>query len=125
MSEASKGARIGYWVLTGIVVLTQSAAAVFELSHAEGAVQAFMELGYPLYLLYIIGVAKIAGSVVLVAPGLPRLKEWAYAGFVIDFVGAFFSHLLNGDGVDRLAPPLVFLVIVLGSYALRPADRRL
>ena len=125
MFEQSQGARIGYWVLTGFVVLTQSVAAVFELSFAEGVVQSFMELGYPLYLLYIIGTAKIAGSIVLAAPGLPRLKEWAYAGFVIDFSGAFFSHLLNGDGIEKLASPLVFLAIVLGSYKLRPASRRL
>ena len=82
-------------------------------------------LGYPAYLLYILGPAKLAGSFVLAFPGLPRLKEWAYAGFTIDFLGAAASHGLHGDGFGMIVAPLVALAILMGSYLLRPASRRL
>ncbi len=92
---------------------------------AAPLVEGITALGYPLYILKILGPAKLAGAVVLAAPGMRRLKEWAYAGFVIDFGGAFLSHYFHGDGADLLLPPLGLMAILLGSYALRPADRRL
>ena len=73
----------------------------------------------------IIGPAKLAGVLTLALPKLPRLKEWAYAGFGIDFIGAFASHAFLGDGPDKLMPPLIILTVLTGSYLLRPASRRL
>ena len=70
-------------------------------------------------------VGKLAGAIVLALPKLPRLKEWAYAGFAIDFLGAAASHGLNGDPIDKLFPPLVIFGLLMGSYFLRPDDRRL
>ena len=61
----------------------------------------------------------------IIAPGFPRLKEWAYAGSFFNWSGAVASHLLAGDGVEVWLPPLVFLMFVIVSWALRPADRRL
>src|SRR5262249_10682955 len=78
-----------------------------------------------LYYTYISGVWHIGGAAVIIAPGFLRLKEWAYAGSFFQFSGAVASHLLAGDGVDVWLPPLVFLMFVVGSWALRPADRRL
>ncbi len=68
---------------------------------------------------------KLGGAVVVLAPGLKRLKEWAYAGIVIDLVSAVASHAVNGDTVDQSLPPLVLTVIALGSYLLRPDNRKL
>jgi hypothetical protein len=62
---------------------------------------------------------------VAAAPGLPRLKEWAYAGFTIDLVGAATSHIFVSDPFMETLSPLLILVLVLTSHALRPASRRL
>ena len=125
MVESSKGARIGFWVLTALVGLSQLASGTAEVAGVAEAIEGFTHLGYPAYLGYIIGPAKIAGALTLLVPRMPRLKEWAYAGFVFDFAGAFLSHLYHGDGAKELAAPLVALAMLMGSYALRPADRRL
>lgn len=125
MAESNKRAMIGFWVLTAIVALTQLASGVADVAGAEAVLELMANLGYPAYILKILGPAKIAGAITLLVPRAPRLKEWAYAGFVFDFSGAFLSHLFNGDGIRGMAPPLVMLAILLGSYALRPADRRL
>jgi hypothetical protein len=82
-------------------------------------------LGYPLLLLPILGAWKLAGAIAVAVPGFPRLKEWAYAGFFFNYTGAGMSHLLHGDGPDRWVGPFVFAAFTLGSWALRPAERRL
>ena len=70
-------------------------------------VDVFKQLGYPLYLLPFLGVAKLLGIIVLLVPGFPRLKEWAYAGMFFDLVGAVYSGLMAG-GFD----PLMLMMIL-------------
>lgn len=123
--NTGKGRIIGFWILTGLVVLSQGASGIMDLMGAEAVASGVKLLGYPSYLLYILGPAKLAGVAVLAIPKMPRLKEWAYAGFAIDFVGAAASHALNGDGIQLIAPALVLFAVLMGSYFLRPDDRRL
>ena len=61
------------------------------------------------------------GTVVL--PGLPRLKEWAYAGLFFDLAGALYSHLSLGDPPSAWIFPIIGLLLVGSSYALRAANR--
>ncbi len=78
-----------------------------------------MHLGYPLYLMRILGLAKILGAVAIVTNRSRTLAEWAYAGFVFDLVGAVASHLIVGDGPIAVAPA-VMLALVLASYRFYP-----
>jgi uncharacterized membrane protein YphA (DoxX/SURF4 family) len=82
-------------------------------------------LGYPDYFATLSGVWKILGALAVVAPGLPRLKEWAYAGFFFELTAAAASRAAVGDGLGDIAAPLAFLGLVAASWALRPATRRL
>jgi hypothetical protein len=83
-----------------------------------------IDLGYPSYLATILGTAKLAAAVVLLAPRLPRLKEWAYAGVLINMIGAAASnaaaHLFGG-----MIAPTALAVLALTSWAVRPRTRRL
>lgn len=124
MSEAKSPKVTGFWVLTGLIVVSQGISGVMDVLHASPVLTGVTGLGYPAYVLYILGPFKLAGAFTLAAPGMLKVKEWAYAGFVFDFVGAFASHLFNGDGPDKMMPPLVLLAVLVGSYYLRPADRR-
>jgi uncharacterized membrane protein YphA (DoxX/SURF4 family) len=125
MAEDSKGRKIGYWITTGLVVLSFVGSGVGEVLGNEQAVAPFAHLGYPAYFASLLGTAKILGGVAVAVPKFPRLKEWAYAGMVIDVISAAYSHLRSGDGAQEIATPLVVLAIVLASYFLRPGDRRL
>jgi uncharacterized membrane protein YphA (DoxX/SURF4 family) len=82
-------------------------------------------LGYPDYFATISGTWKILGALAVVAPGLPRLKEWAYAGFFFELTAAAASRAFAGDGLGEILAPLGFLSLVAASWALRPASRRL
>ena len=83
-----------------------------------------IDLGYPSYLSTILGTAKLAASVVLVAPRLPRLKEWAYAGVLINMTGAAASSAAEHQYAGMIAPA-TFAALALVSWAIRPGSRRL
>src|SRR5882724_12983272 len=82
-------------------------------------------LGYPVYFVSILGVWKVLGGVAVLAPRFPRLKEWAYAGIVLDLTGAAASHAAFGDPAAKIATPLLLSSIVTASSALRPESHKL
>lgn len=115
--------KIGYAATTGLVTLGFAFGGIMDLSKSPEIMQGMTALGYPAYVATLLGVWKLLGAAAVAAPGLPRLKEWAYAGMFFDLSGAFVSHAASGDGTDKLMPPLVLLALVLASWALRPASR--
>jgi len=116
---------IAYWTFTLIVAGEMVAGSIWDLLRIEYVRAVLTHLGYPLYLLFILGVSKLPCGVTMLVPRFPRLKEWAYAGAVFNYSGAVVSHLSVGDGVSKWAAPLIFAGVTLLSWALRPPDRRL
>ncbi len=115
---------IAYWTFTAITAAEMTAGSMWDLLRIEYVRAVMTHLGYPLYLLSILGFWKLPCAIVLLVPRFPRLKEWAYAGAFFNYSGAAASHLSVGDGADKWAGPLVFAAITLASWALRPPDRR-
>lgn len=76
---------------------------------------AYTHLGYPTSLMAFLGVCKLLGVIALLVPGFRGLKEWAYAGFTYDLLGAAYAHLSVDDPAPKVVMPLVFLLIVLLS----------
>ena len=101
------------------------AGGIWDLKRIEFVRVSLTRLGYPLYLLDILGPPKILCAIALLVPRFPRLKEWAYAGAVINYVGASASLLLAGSSAEEWAAPLVFAGLAMGSWALRPASRKM
>ena len=116
---------IAYWLLTVLVTFELAAGGLWDLLRIEYVRVVLTHLGYPLYLLVILGVWRIPGALALLVPRFPRLKEWAYAGAFFDYTGAVASHFLTGDHVGQWAPPLILSAFALSSWALHPASRRL
>ena len=95
------------------------------LGRAEFALSGIVALGYPAYFVTILGTWKLLGGFAILAPRLPRLKEWAYAGIAFDLTGATCSHLAMGHPAAKAIVPLVILGIAAASWTLRPEGRRL
>jgi uncharacterized membrane protein YphA (DoxX/SURF4 family) len=114
---------VTYWTATILFSGLMAFNAYLYLTHAPKMMTAFASLGYPSYFPNILGVAKVLGVVALLVPRLPRLKEWAYAGFTFTLLGAFLSHLASGQTKESVMP-IVVLVVMLISYSLRPVARR-
>jgi hypothetical protein len=112
---------IGYWITTSLFALAIAGSALADLVRAPAIVEGMNALGYPVYVATLLGVWKLLGVVALLAPRMPRLKEWAYAGFLFELTGAAFSHV--SAGVGSPAMPLVLLALAMSSWALRPEAR--
>jgi len=113
--------RRAYWVVTGLMAVWMTLAAVPDLLRDPQALAIFSHLGYPAYLLPFLGAAKSLGVIVVLVPGFPRLREWAYAGLAIDVVGALYSHLSVGDGPAMWWPAVLAIALIGGSYLLARA----
>ena len=113
-----KTVKIIYWIVTILFALFMLFSGIMELINGESAQKALTDLGYPIYLNYILGVAKILGCIVIVTPMFNILKEWAYAGFTIDLVGAAASIALMGGSVVQVLFMAPFIIVLFLSYGL-------
>jgi hypothetical protein len=116
---------VAYWVTTILGPSSFIIGGVLSLTASEQVTAGLSHLGYPVYFATILGTWKVLGAIAITAPGLSRLKEWAYAGFVFDLTAAAISHASVGDSTTDIVAPLGFLALVLASWALRPASRTL
>ncbi|WP_437518100.1 DoxX family protein [Sorangium sp. So ce1099] len=120
-----KARTIGYWISTGLLGLAFAAGGLADIAGSPQVLEGMAHLGYPPYFAAILGVWKVLGAVALLAPRLPRLKEWAYAGIFFDLTGAAASHAAVGDAAGQVMTPLVLVAVAAASWALRPESRRL
>lgn len=115
---------IAYWIATALVAFVFLSGGVGELIRPAALMEGMAHLGYPAYFVTILGVWKLLGGIVVLAPRLPLAKEWAYAGMFFDLSGAAASHASVGDPPLKIATPLIILAIVAVSWALRPSSRK-
>ncbi len=121
----NKGKNIIYWISTVLVVLSTLPGGIGQIYHAKWSIDLFGRLGYPPYAQTIIGTWKVLGSIVLLIPKLPLIKEWAYAGFFFVLSGALYSHIASGESFGQMASALLVLILLVVSWYFRPANRKL
>ena len=120
-----RGRMVAYWVATVFIAGTSAVAGAMDILRIQPLFGILLHLGFPAYFSTILGLWKILGALALIAPRLPRVKEWAYAGFFFDFSSATASHLVVGDGASALVGPVMSIVLLFVSWALRPLSRKL
>ena len=121
----TKRNKIIYWIATVWLALGMVSTGIVQLIKAQADVDAITRLGYPVYLLTILGVWKMLGVVAVLIPKFPLLKEWAYAGFFFAMTGAAISHIVSGDSISEIFPSLLLLILTVVSWYFRPAERKL
>ena len=105
--------KIIYWIATGLISAAMLFSAFLYLSGSEELMKSFASIGLPVYMVMLLGTAKLIGAVLLLVPVAVRFKEWAYAGFLFMFGGAVWIHAATAT--PWIAPTL-FLVVLLVSY---------
>ncbi|HEY1869719.1 MAG TPA: DoxX family protein [Chitinophagaceae bacterium] len=124
----TKRNKIIYWIATSWLALgmvVTGGVQIFKGKAGQGGADMITHLGYPIYLLTILGIWKILGVVAVLIPKTPLLKEWAYAGFFFIMTGAIFSHIALSDPINELFPALLLLMLTLVSWYFRPANRKI
>ncbi|HYU10103.1 MAG TPA: DoxX family protein [Gemmatimonadales bacterium] len=117
----SKG--IGYWATTALVAFAVVSGGAAELARRPDNIEGLVKLGYPAYLATIIGFWKVLGGIAILAPRLPRLKEWAYAGIFFNMSGAAVSHAVSHDATWHVIVTASLAALALASWALRSQTR--
>ena len=113
-----KRARWIYWIVTAPFVVTMMVAGLTYLSGASFSVNGITHLGYPAYVCKILGVAKLLGGIAILYGKFRTLKEWAYAGYTFNLLGASASHAFSGDNVGKIIVPIIILGFLMASYRL-------
>jgi hypothetical protein len=121
--RTTNGKTTVYWGVTGLFAGLMLLSATMYLAGGQQVREGVAHLGYPAYLLVILGTAKFLGSLALLQSRVPTLREWAYAGFTINLLGATASHVFSGDPVGRAIVPMAALVVLGVSYVLQPKRR--
>ena len=111
---------IAYWIITTLFSAFMIFSSIGGITLNEQAVAYLHDhMGYPLYFIQFISLAKIIGAIAILVPMVPaRVKEWAYFGFFIDLVAAVYSFIALGDPVAQWAPMFLFIAVLLVAYWL-------
>jgi len=109
-----KKIKIIYWASTILFVLFMGSTAIPDVLSTTEAVAFMTQLGYPLYFVPFIGVLKLLGCIALLVPGFRRVKEWAYAGFAFDLIGAIYSAV----AVSGFDIRMLFMILPIGLMIL-------
>lgn len=124
----TKRNKIIYWIATSWLALGMISTGfvqLFKTKEGQGGADMITHLGYPVYVLTLLGIWKILGVAILLIPKYPLLKEWAYAGFFFIMSGAMFSHIASGDPISELVPSLLLLILTAVSWYFRPTNRKI
>jgi uncharacterized membrane protein len=128
----TKAQKTTYWLASAVLAAALTATGIQQLLRVEAVgasappfAWGIRQLGYPVYVLTILGSWKLLGSVALLVPKFPLVKEWAYAGIFFLLTGALFSHFASGDPWGEFIPATFLLVLTILSWYFRPADRKL
>ncbi len=121
----SKRNKIIYWTTTIFLSIGMLAGGIQQMLQIGGYNEIVTKLGYPLYMLSILGVWKIMGVIAILLPKRPLLKEWAYAGFFFIMTGAAISHIVMKEPFAEVVPSLTLLIVIIVSWYFRPIDRKI
>jgi hypothetical protein len=116
----TKAINLTYWMSTILFAGLMIFSAVGGLQPSQQAIQLIHDvLGYPVYFIQFISVAKLLGAIVILIPGRYRMKEWAYAGLFFDLVGAIYSGVASSGSFDpMMLTLLIWLLPGILSYYL-------
>ena len=113
-----KARRIIFGVATGILTITVLMFAANGTFNHEDFAERFSRLGYPSYIIYPLVVANVLG-LILIWTRLSRvLTEWAYAGFLFNFVLAFLAEF-QAEGGEIFSSSLALLCLIVSFYSRR------
>ncbi len=103
--------KIIYWISTGLMCLIFIFSAIMYFMKYEMVKGFFEALGYPIYIIYPLAVAKLLGVVAVLSKKSKLLLEWAYAGFFFDAVLATAAHYFAGHGIGLSALAILLVVV--------------
>lgn len=120
-----KSSALAFWIVTGLLSFGMLLGGTAQILRLKFNVEGIVHLGFPEYVLPILGTWKVLAVIVILMPKYQLVKEWAYAGLFFLLSGGVISHFASGDGIAEALPVFVFMCLTVASWYLRPANRKL
>lgn len=120
-----KNQKIAYWTVTGMLCFGMLLGGTGQILRMQFNVEGFKHIGFPKYVLPLLGIWKYLAVIAILVPKYLLVKEWAYAGLFFLLSGGVISHFASGEGIVEALPVFVFMCLTIASWYLRPADRKL
>jgi len=111
-----KKAKRLYWIFTGLFIAFMLATSLSQVISAKGTEEIMTTLKMPTYILPLLGISKLLAIVAILVPGFPKIKEWAYAGLMFDFIGATYSMIAVGGTIDKWGFMILPIILCGLSY---------
>ena len=111
-----KTINIIYWISTGLILAMMLFSAASSFMQNPDGTKMMEAIGYRPYVIHFLAVAKVLGVIAILTPGFPRLKEWAYAGFTFDLIGATYSFYASGFAIKDWIFMPVLIAVLACSY---------
>jgi hypothetical protein len=124
-AQPSRGRIAWYWVATAVVAITLAGSALEDLAGVKAVKDEVAAIGFPAYVLTILGIWKLLGTAALLAPRRPLLKEWAYAGTFFLFTGGLACNMIKNTHYNNIVLLFILIPVTIASWMLRPANRRI
>ena len=115
----TKTINLVYWISTIIFSALMIFSSVGGLKPSQQSIQIIHDgLGYPIYFIQFISVAKLLGVIIILIPGRGRIKDWAYAGLFFDLAGAIYSGIAASGKFDPLMLTMLLWILpgILSYY---------
>ena len=113
----------GTWLAMRVLTIVMTSIWVFFgmnwFRKTPEVMDAMHQLGYPLYMTFVIGATHVLGGLGLLIPNRPRLSQWVFAGLTYDLLLAAISHIASHDAFSNALHPLVLIVFLGVLLALR------
>lgn len=108
----TKSINLTYWISTILFAALMIFSSISGLQPSQQAIQLMHDfLGYPVYFIQFISIAKLIGAVIILIPNLDRIKEWAYAGLFFDLIGAIYSSIAASGKFDPMMLTMAIWII--------------
>lgn len=112
-----KKIKLKYWIINSLMITGLLSSAIPSVLGLSYSVEHFTtHLGFPEYFLYFTGFTKLLGIIALLIPGYPRIKEWVYAGFTFDLIGAIYVTLAVNDPISAIIFQIILIILLFTSY---------
>ncbi len=107
-----------YWIFTCLFAALKIMDGIGGVTRQQAGIEVMLHLGYPIYAMVILGTAKFLGAFVVLQTKYTTIKEWAYAGFAFNLIGAFASRAFMSDPIRWTVLPLIILAFMFVPYFL-------
>ncbi|MEH6761604.1 MAG: hypothetical protein V7687_10620 [Maribacter arcticus] len=119
--------KIIYYIVIGLFTTAVLGSILNSFLNYEEVSLTFVKLGYPIYLIHLLGLFQIIGLLLIWFNKSHWSLEWVFAGFFMNYSLGAISHLVIKDGNGASAVICIILLFVtdIQSKKTRDSNNRL